>query len=165
MELIETNNDELLAVAEILLNKILIDYPDNKIEKSHVFNSLGEIYERKEDYEKGLEYFKKSLSFEKEFPNVITTAYLNFSENVIKTKKIELYDEVEKLLLEEIEKDTLKFPIQNYIIYSILSEVSDFKGNIDKTKYYSALAEESATTEINGLWNPKKRKFGIVKNS
>ena len=60
-----------------------------------------------------LEYFQKSLDFEKEFPNVITSAYLNFSETVIRAEKTELYDKVENLLTEIISKDTLKFPIQN----------------------------------------------------
>ena len=163
IELIETRDKYLLDIAEILLNRLLTDYPDNRIEKSQAFNSLGEIYKLRENYDKALEYFKKSLDFEKEFPNVITTAYLNFSETVIQADRTELFDEVEKLLYKEISKDTLKFPVQNYIMYSILSVIADFKGNLDKAKEYSEIAEKNATAKTNNLWNPKKKSWGTVK--
>ncbi len=163
IELMKTNNEAYLDVVEKLLNKILIDYLDNNFEKSLVFNTLGEIYLKKENYEKALSYFAKSLAFEKEFPNLITTSYLNFSETVIKTKKIELYEEVEKILLKKIEKDTFRLPAHDYIAYSVLSVISDFKGDIDKAKNYAVLVEKNATTKTNGLVNVHKRKIGLVK--
>ena len=163
IELIETRDKSLLSVAEILLNKILEDYPDNRIEKSQTYNSLGEIYKLREDYEKALKYFQKSLDYEKEFPNVITTAYLNFSETVVLAEKTELYNEVSNLLTEKINKDSLKFPIQNYIMYSVMSVISKFKGDHTQAKIYADLAEKNATTQTNSLWNPQKRKFGVVK--
>jgi len=164
IELIETKDKNLLSVAETLLNKILTDYPDNRIEKSETYNSLGEIYKLREDYETALEYFHKSLDFEKEFPNVITTAYLNFSETVVRAEKTELYDKVETLLTEKINKDSLKFPIQNYIMYSVMTVISEFKGNKEQANNYAALAERNATTQTNSIWNPQKKKFGIVKD-
>ncbi len=164
IELIQTRDKNLLSVAETLLNKILIDYPSNRIEKSEVYNSLGEIYKIRKDYKTALEYFQKSLDYEKDFPNVITTAYLNFSETVVRAKKIELYDKVETLLKEEIDKDTLKFPIQNYIIYSVMTLISKHKGNFEQAKIYADLAEKNATTQTNSLWNLKKKMVGIVKD-
>ncbi|MCS4435150.1 tetratricopeptide repeat protein [Aquiflexum gelatinilyticum] len=164
IELIETKDKNLLSVAETLLNKILTDYPDNRIEKSQTYNSLGEIYKLREDYETALEYFQKSLDFEKEFPNVTTAAYLNFSETVVRAEKTELYDKVESLLTKKINKDSLKFPIQNYIMYSVMTVISEFKGNREQAKIYADLAEKNATTQTNSLWNPKKKKFGIVKD-
>lgn len=47
IELIETKDKTLLSVAEMLLNKILEDYPDYRIEISQTYNSLGEIYKLK----------------------------------------------------------------------------------------------------------------------
>lgn len=164
IELIETKDKNLLSVAETLLNKILTDYPENQLEKSQTYNSLGEIYNLRENYETALEYFQKSLDFEKEFPNVITSAYLNFSMTVICSKKMELYDNVEKLLTEQINKDTLKFPIQNYIMYSVLAVISDFKGDNEQAKIYADLADMNAKTQRNSLWNPQKSKIGIVKD-
>jgi tetratricopeptide (TPR) repeat protein len=162
IELIETKDKNLLSVAETLLNKILTDYPDHWIEKSQTYNSLGEIYKLREDYETALEYFQKSLDFEIEFPNVITTAYLNFSETVVLAEKTELYGKVENLLTEKINKDTLKFPIQNYIMYSVMTVILEFKGHREQAKIYADLAEKNATTQTNSLLNPIKKKFGIV---
>ncbi|CAN5727370.1 hypothetical protein BH10BAC3_BH10BAC3_05480 [soil metagenome] len=51
-ELIKTKGNAQLTAAEILLNKILTDYPDNQIEKSQTYNSLGEIYKLRENYER-----------------------------------------------------------------------------------------------------------------
>lgn len=164
IELIETKDKKLLSVAETLLNKILTDYPDNRIEKSQTFNLLGEIYKLREDYETAIGYFQKSLDFEKEFPNVITTAYLNFSETVVQAEKTELYDKVEKLLIEEISKDTLKFPVQDYIMYSVMIVIAEYKGDLEQAKNYADLAEKNATTQTNSLWNPQKKKIGIVKD-
>lgn len=157
IELIKTKDKNLLSVAETLSNKILTDYPDNIIEKSQVYNSLGEIYKLREDYKKALEYFQKSLDFEKEFPNVITSAYLNFSETVVLAKKTELYNEVSNLLTEKINEGALKFPIQNYITYSVMTVISEFKGDLEQAKIYADLAEENATTQTNSLWNPKRK--------
>lgn len=164
IELIETKENNLLSVAETLLNRILTEYPENRIEKSQTYNSLGEIYKLREDYETALEYFQKSLDFEKEFPNVTTTAYLNFSETVVRAEKTKLYDEVANLLTEKFSKDTLKFPIQNYIMYSVMTVISEFKGDIEQAKIYADLAEKNATAQTNSLWNPQKKKFGVVKD-
>jgi tetratricopeptide (TPR) repeat protein len=164
IELIETKDKNLLSVAETLLNKILTDYPDNRIEKSQTYNSLGEIYKLREDNETALKHFQKSLDYEKEFPNVITTAYLNFSETVVRAEKTELYDKVECLLTEKINEDSLKFPIQNYIMYSVMTVISEFKGDDVQAKIYADLADRNATTQTNSLWNPQKKKIGIVKD-
>jgi len=163
IELIETKDKNLLAIAEDLLKRILTDYPDNRLEKSQTFNLLGELYKLRGDNEIALDYFQKSINFEKEFPNVITTAYLNFSETVIRAKKTELYDKVENLLNEKIKEETLRFPIQNYIMFSVLSVIADFKGDFNNARTYADLAERNATAKTNTLWNPRKRSLGIVK--
>ncbi len=164
IELIETKDENLLSVAETLLNKILTDYPENQIEKSQTYNSIGEIYKLRGNYETALEYFQKSLDFEKEFPNVITSAYLNFSETVICAEKTELYNNIENLLKEQLNKDTIKFPIQNYIMYSVLAVISEYKGDNEQAKIYADFADRNATTQKNSLWNTQKSKIGIVKD-
>ncbi len=164
IELIETKENNLLSVAETLLNKILTDYPENNIEKSQTFNALGEIYKLRKDYITALDYFQKSLDFEKEFSNVITKAYLNFAETVVLAEKTELYDNVSNLLAEKIKQDTLKFPIQNYLIYSVMAIISEYKGDVEQAKKYADLAEKNATTQTNSLWNAHKKKSGLVKD-
>lgn len=71
IHLIETGRPSLLEVAESLLNKILTDYPEDRLEKSPALTMLGGIYRRRGDSERALEYFKRAMNFEKEFPNVV----------------------------------------------------------------------------------------------
>jgi len=162
IELIQTKGGRQLRAAEILLNKVLSEYPDNRIEKSQTLNSLGEIYIIYENFDKALNYFKQALDFEKEYPNVKTTAYLNFSETVVRTGKYDLYDEVENILTKELNNNGLFFPVQKYVAFSVLSVIYEHKGDKQKSEIYGKYADENATTETNGLWNPRKRKFGVV---
>ncbi|MCB1023881.1 MAG: hypothetical protein KDB79_05815 [Acidobacteria bacterium] len=108
--------EELLKTTASLPNKILQEYPENRHERSPVLNSLGRIYEIRGDLSKALEYFRKSLEFENEFGSVITTTYLDFSQVAVRDGRTEFYGEIEQLLTEEINSETLKFPISNYII-------------------------------------------------
>jgi tetratricopeptide (TPR) repeat protein len=162
-ELIETKDKNLLTIAERLLTKILTDYPDNTFEKSPAYNHLGEIYKIRGDYENALEYFQKSLDFENGYSNVITTSYLDFAETVIRAEKTELYDKVYRLLSDKENEIGLKFPAQNYIMYSVLSVICEYNGNLKQSKIYAELAEQNATAQINTLWNPRKKKIGVVK--
>lgn len=163
IELIETKSKLQLEVAEILLNRILTEYPDNKFDKAQTLNSLGEIYLIRKQYDIAITYFQQALNFEKEYPNVKTTAYLKFAEAVILAEKTEFYREVERRILEEIETNSFRFPIQNYVMFSVLSIIFDYHGNVEKAGYYAELAEKNATAETNTLWNPRKRQIGIVK--
>ena len=158
IELVYTKEKKLLNVAEELLNKVLTEYPENRIEKSPCYNFLGQIYELRNDAEMAICFYKKSLDYEKEFPNVITSSYLDFSKIIIQEGKTEFYNEVEKINL------SFSFPIQNYIMYSILSVISDFKENFEQAKKYAEIAEKNSVAEKNSLWNPHKQKIGIVKN-
>lgn len=162
IELIETNENYLLEVAEKLLNMLLTDYPENRIEKSPALNALGEIYKSRGDFEKALTYFREALNFEKGFPNVITSAYLNFSGTVIHCRKVDFYNETEDLLTEKLNQRTIIFPFESYVIYSILSFIADYKGNTKDAKVYAKSAEEYANKKNNSLWNPLKQNIGVV---
>lgn len=162
-ELVETKNESLFYPAEILLNKILTEYPENNFEKSSTYNQIGEIYKLRNDYDKAIEYFEKSLDFEKEYSRVTTTSYLEFAETVIRAEKIELYDKVYELLKAKINEPSLKFPNQNYVIYSVMSIISEYKNDFKNAKNYAELADKYASAETNSLWNPKKNKIGVVK--
>lgn len=163
IELIETKNKNLLTVAEALLNKILTDYPDNKFERSSTYNNLGVIYKLRDNYETALHYFQKSLDYEKEYPKVITTSYLDFAETVIRAEKTELYESVFQLLSKKLNENSFTFPNQYYITYSVMSVISMHKGEFEQAKVFADLADKFATAQTNSLWNPRKNKIGVVK--
>ena len=100
VELVETEDKTLLKVAETLLNKMLTEYPDDGFEKGSALHTLGDIYKLNDNYELAIYFYKQALDFETIYPNVITQAYLDYSELVIKTGKENLFDEVEKQVWE-----------------------------------------------------------------
>lgn len=147
----------------MLLNRILTEYPENQMEKSSVYNSLGQINILREKYETALAYFQKALDVEKAFPHSITSAYLNFSETVIRTNKTELYEKVENIFTQKINNNGLYFPVENYIMYSVMAVIAEYKRDFVQAQNYAEIAEKYATTQDNSLWNPKKKKIGVVK--
>ena len=157
--LINTENAKLLNDAEILLNKIIDEYPNEKSEMSSTLNALGRIYQIRNNFDKAIGYFRESLNFEKLYPNVITNSYLNFSELIVKNQKKEDYDYVQILLLKEVPESL--FPVVKYKGYSLLSIINANNGNFQKAKEYEKLAEENANATTTNLRYHKY--LGIVK--
>ena len=159
IELVSTKNIELLKVAKTLLKKMLAEYPNDNFNKGSALHTLGNIYRQLDDYDIAIDFYKQALDFELIYPNVRTQAYLDYSELIIKTGKIEKYNEVEKILLDRYEG--LLFPIERYKVNSIMSIINKEKNRMDKAKHYAELAEKNATSEISELQYHKN--LGVVK--
>ena len=157
--LVESGDVRLLEAAESLLNKILTDFPDNRVEKSMTLSQLGSIYRIRGNNDRALHYFKQAVDFEKEFPNVISGAGLNFAEIVVEDDRTEFYDEVEGILVAEMEEGGFLFPSERYISVSALSIIYASKSDAVKAKYYAEIAESNAAATTNTLWNSQKRKI------
>lgn len=164
LHLVESGDLMLLEAAESLLNRILTDFPDNRVEKSMTLSQLGSIYRLRGNNDRALHYFKQAVDFEKEFPNVVSGAHLSFAEIVVEESRLEFYDEVEEILVREIEKSGFSFPSQRYISSSVLSIIYSSKGDVAKAQYYADIAEGNAKANTNTLWNPRKRKLGLVED-
>lgn len=160
IELVQTEDSTLLNVAENLLNKMLTEYPEDNFNKGSALHTLGDIYKLRENYQKAKEYYKRALDFEKVYPNVITQAYLDYSELVVKTGETTSFDEVEQTLLER--QPRLMFPIEKYKVNSLLSIISKHKNRHDEAKRFAELAEQSANAETSGLRYHKY--LGVVKD-
>ncbi|MES2447122.1 MAG: hypothetical protein V4546_08065 [Bacteroidota bacterium] len=149
IELVDTQNRELLIVAEILLNKMLTEYPDDNFNKGSALHTLGDICRINEDYKVAIDFYKQALDFETIYPNVRTQAYLDYSELVVKTNKSELFEELEKILLQRY--SGLMFPIEKYKVNSILSILNRVKGHQAEARQYADLAEQFATADTSGI--------------
>ena len=149
MELVQTEDKALLEVAEGLLNMMLTEYPQDNFNKGSALSTLGDIYKLLENYNKAKEYYKQVLDFEKVYPNVITDAYLDYSELVVKTGEATSFDEVEQILLER--QQGLMFPINKYKVNSLLSIINKHKNKHEEAKRFAELAEQSANAETSGL--------------
>jgi tetratricopeptide (TPR) repeat protein len=160
IELVQTEDNALLNVAEELLNKMLTEFPDDNFNRASALHTLGDIYKLRENYQKAKEYYKQALDFEIIYPKVITQAYLNYSELVIKTGDTISFDEVEQTLLER--QPRLMFPIEKYKVNSLLSIINKHKDRHDEAKRFAELANQSANAETSGLRYHKY--LGIVKD-
>lgn len=160
--LVESGDLRLLEAAESLLNKILTDFPDIRVQKSMTLDQLGTIYRIRGENDRALHYFKQAVDFEKEYPNVISGAHLSFAEIVVEESRLELYEEVEEMLVGEIEKGGVLFPTQRYITSSVFSIIYASKGDQEKAEIHAEIAESSAIAKTNTLWNPRKNKLGVV---
>ncbi|RPD43361.1 tetratricopeptide repeat protein [Paracnuella aquatica] len=160
IELVQTQDTDLLKVAEDLLNKMLNEYPEDNFDKGSALSTLGDIYKLQENYAKAKDYYKQALDYEKVYPNVITQAYLDYSELVVKTDETNSFDEVEQILLER--QSSLMFPAQKYKVNSLLSIINKHKGRQDEAKLFAELAEQSANAETSGLRYHKY--LGVVKD-
>lgn len=160
--LLDTEDSTLIAAAESLLATILTDYPDDRVEKSSTLKALGDIFDKRGDKQKALDYYKHAIEFEEQFPNVISGAHLDFAKIVVQTGQTDLYDEVEARLLSELTSGGVMFPAELYIIGSILSVIFSSKGDPRRAKHYAELAAVNAKAKANTLWNPKKQSYGLV---
>lgn len=158
IELLTTNKPALLDTAEILLARVLAEYPDELFEKAAVLHTLGDIEKQRENWAKALGYYKQALDVEEIFPQVKTQAYLDYSELVVKTKGIDHYGYVKDLI--RARADGFLFPIEKYKTYSILSIINRLEGDDAQAEQYAQLADENASAETSGLSYHKQ--LGVV---
>lgn len=149
IELVDTKNIKLLNIAKELLQKVLDEYPDDNFNRSSVYNTFGDIFLLENDIKKSIEYYKKSIDFEKVYPNVKTNSYLIYSELIIKNKLTHEYLYVEKILEERT--SGLLFPIDKYKVFSILAILNYHNSKKELAKEYAKLANENAQAETSGL--------------
>jgi tetratricopeptide (TPR) repeat protein len=159
IELVETEKQELLKVAEALLNKMLTEFPDDNFSKGKALHTLGDICKSFGDFIQAINYYKQALDFEEIYPNVKTNAYLGYAELIVKTAKVDEYESVERILVERI--PDLLFPVAKYEAYSVLSIICNYKGRVHEAKKYAALAEQNARAQTSGLRYHKG--LGVVK--
>lgn len=148
--LIGTNEPELLNVAEVLLNRVLQQYPHDTFNKSSALNLLGDINLKRNNIQTALNYYKASIDFERNNPNTPhTPSYISYSELIIKTKQTDKYTQVENLIFERM--NSVILPIQKYKLASILSVIYQTKKNYRLARHYAEIAEKNATAETSGF--------------
>ncbi len=158
--LIETKEPELLDVAELLIIKMLKEYPNDTFNKSSALDFLGDIYQQRGDYQTALKYYEESINFENDNPNSPETpSFLSYSELIIKTQQTDKYLIVENLLFDRM--DSVILPVQKYKIASMLSVIYRTKNNKKLAQHYAEIAEKNANAETSGFRYHKD--LGLVK--
>jgi len=148
IELVYTKDEKLLDVAESLIAKLFLEYPDDKFNKLNALVTLGDIYRLRKNYDEAISYYKQAIDFELIFRHE-SRAYFDYAELVIKHGKYDLYDLVEHLLLKKIPGEL--FPVLKYKGYSMLSIINRHKHNMEQAALFEALADKYANEETSGL--------------
>lgn len=149
IELLKTKDASLLNAAERLLRQVLDEYSTDLFQRASTLQTLAELELRRGRHAEALQYLEQTLEAERQFPQVKTQAYLDYSELVVKLRLVERYEAVESLLKERA--DMLMFPVEKYKAYSILAILASFQGNSVLSGQYSELAEKYATAQTSGF--------------
>jgi len=150
IELVVTKDPILLDVAESLIQKLFINDPEDIIHRSSCLKTLGDIYKYKQQFNQAVEFYIQAVDFEKIHSNVVTQAYLEYAELVVKHRMQNHYDIVEQTVSKRI-KGSIIFPIELYKAFSILSCISNYNGYYENAEQYAALANKYASAETSGL--------------
>jgi tetratricopeptide (TPR) repeat protein len=147
--LVGTKEPALLDVAESLIQKFHATYPDDKFHRSASLELLGDIYRERKSFEIALTYYKKSIDFEQEYPNVQENAFLSLSELVVKQNMQQYFTLAESLLLAKLEH--YPFPIYKYKMNALLSIIYKSKGENELARQFAEKADQYATLQTSGF--------------
>ncbi|MGH7352381.1 MAG: tetratricopeptide repeat protein [Candidatus Methylomirabilales bacterium] len=158
--LMEAANPALTSAALELLNRMLAEYPsDIQVAQAHA--QRAECHIRLEELDKAIEAFRCALAREREFPNVRTTAWLDFGWLVVDRGLRQLYDEALRVLTEL--KDTMPFPVQRYKFHAIRALVAAERGALADAREEAKQALEAGRATRSGFrYHPT---LGLVRDT
>ncbi|MCL2824962.1 MAG: hypothetical protein FWD57_13320 [Polyangiaceae bacterium] len=150
--LYQTMNPDLLRVAESLLCKMLTEYSDAKYIRTEMapgYELLGRVCETLGEYDKSLLHYQNALNAESAFPYSLTDAYLAYAELVVRLQRVEMFSEIEQILLEREEQAF--FPVQKYKRYIIMAIINKHRSNDAEADNYMMLAKQNADAVTSGF--------------
>ncbi len=158
LELMYTKQAENVLAAEILLHKILSDFPEDMDEKALVLEYLGEIAQLKGEVDNALSLYLQAITLKDGRPELSIEACLAYAELIVKNKKLDGYAFVEELISSQMGE--MPFPIHFYRAYSIMSITSSYRKDREKAIQYSELAEKNANAKVSRFTRHKN--LGLV---
>ncbi len=135
-----------------LLQIMLDDYPE-RIGIAVTYEMMAECYICLKNSEKAIEYFRKTLAFEKEFPNVITAVHFNFPMYVVTNSLTDYYSEALDVLCNLADRYDrfVIFPIQGYKLHAVLAIICDHFKQREEAKQHARVALDFAKKEHSGF--------------
>lgn len=137
----EAGTRELLSVALHLLDLLLREYPDRG-QMNQVLHQRVACLKKLGRTEEALKACQDALAAERSFPNVQTSAYLDYGELVLALRKQELYDEA-LLTLAEFGKSE-PFPVLAYRHAVIRAFIADERRDETMAKEWARRALAAA---------------------
>jgi tetratricopeptide (TPR) repeat protein len=153
------NTEEMAYHSLELLDLMLKEFPE-KSELSSAYLQRAECLITLDKIEQAIDEIRNALQSEREYPNVKTTAWLEFGWTAIIYQLSYLYDEALKVL-NEFNSDLI-FPIDKYRWNAIHAIIDNAKGNKNVAKRFASTALEASSLVHSGFrYHPK---IGLIQN-
>jgi len=150
--------NELTQRALALLEILFVDYPD-RLEMACAYLQKGECLSWLGNINDAVEFFKKSIDFQRQFPNVQNQAVIIFGLTAIENKLRAEYETVLNLL-DEFEEDLSEFPVDRFRVFGIRAVIAQELGDRNSAASFAKQALLEAKKEHSGFW--KHTKMGLV---
>ncbi len=159
----KVGTEEMLRAALELLDLLLEQSPDSfqlasaYLQKAECLLALG-------DKAGAIEYFRKALQREREYPSVQTTAGLEFGWMIVEQGLSHLYDEALEAIQAYAErKPGPMFPYQRYVVNAVRAIIAEERGYHEIASELAQRALNAAAQTHSGFrYHPK---VGLVQNT
>lgn len=153
--LYETHKKKYFDAILTLLDKYFNDFPNENNFKCECLHLYGRVFYDMKTYDKAFDYFQKAAYLEAEFPDVISGAWLDYAQIIIRLKRVEQYDEAERFI--QMQDKSLLFPIQIYRANAVLAIIHNFRGEQKEACRHKSIANQAALVK-----EPVFRKLGKI---
>ncbi len=140
--------DKYPEVANHLLDKLLDEFPE-KTQLASTYLQKAMLMVRFMRNKEAIEYFRKAIQQERDFPNVKTAAYLEYGKFVV-SRNLEAYFKEIENLIKEFGGDEF-FAVQSYETFGIQAAIFNQKGRFEIAREYAEKALEYADLKHSGL--------------
>jgi tetratricopeptide (TPR) repeat protein len=112
------------------------------VDQAEAFSALGEI-------DKALASYERALAREKEFPNLLTPAYLEMPLLVATTGRHEKYERAMEILAQN--RSRPMFPAERFKWHAASALICEASGDTDAARQYALAAINDAQTDHSGF--------------
>ncbi|MCW5556332.1 MAG: tetratricopeptide repeat protein [Verrucomicrobiae bacterium] len=149
----KTGDPERILAAVGLLRLVLKHWPDPQFELAGVHWGLAGCLEKLGRTEEALESLRNSIAAQREFPNMTTSAFLDFGWLVIRQNRTDLFEESIALLREfglvDLDQGP---PTEQYRYAAVCAVVADHTGQMDLARQWARLAVGAAKVATKNSW-------------
>ncbi|NIM93689.1 MAG: hypothetical protein GTO18_08260 [Anaerolineales bacterium] len=156
----DTGKRRYILAALELIELYLENWPNDTdlaqayLQQAECFASLGKM-------NAAIEAYRNSLQAQRNRPNVMTQAPINFGMYAIENGMTHLYKEAVSVLDEFVNPDRITFPIEEFRYNTILAIACEHAGQLTEAEEYATAAIEASRKTHSGLsYHPD---LGLVK--
>lgn len=138
---------EMLFAALQLLNLYFAEFPDD-FDLAMSYLQAAECHSSLGHREEAIDYFRKSIKRQHDYPNVRTPACFVFGRYVIEIDRTDCFEEV---LSAVDESGPPTFPWDTYMAHGIRALVAEYRGQREDARNLAGLALKSADAKHSGF--------------